>query len=142
MTGDRARLVRASWPGVSAAAETLAGRFYVHLFAIDRTAAELFANTNMTDQRAKLMQSLATLVHALDEPSRLFETLGGLARRHAQYGVQLRHFDSVGDALLWALTDTLGPHFTPELRAAWAEAYALIASVMKRAIERSPVSAT
>ena len=141
MTPECASRVRSSWPSVSAAAETLAGRFYVHLFAIDRTAAELFAKTDMTAQRAKLMLSLAALVAALDEPSRLFDTLGGLAKRHARYGVQLRHFDSVGDALLWALADTLGPRFTPELRAAWAEAYALIASVMKRAIDRSEVAA-
>jgi hypothetical protein len=32
----------------------------------------------------------------------------------------------VGEALLMALADTLGDAFTPELRAAWAEAYALI----------------
>ena len=142
MTPESTRRVRASWQNISAAAETLAGRFYVHLFAIDPTAAALFAKTDMTTQRAKLMLSLTALVHALDEPSRLFDTLGGLAKRHAHYGVQLRHFDAVGDALLWALADTLGPQFTPELRAAWSDAYALIASVMKRAIERSTVAAS
>lgn len=142
MTPEYACRVRASWPVVSEAAETLAGRFYVHLFAIDQTAAGLFASTDMNAQQAKLMRSLDMLVDALDEPERLFHTLGGLAKRHAQYGVELRHFDSVGDALLWALADTLGPRFTPELRTAWAEAYALIASVMKRAIQRSTVAAS
>jgi len=136
----RVFLVRASWSSVSAAAETLAGRFYVHLFAIDATAAELFAKTDMATQRVKLMKSLEALLQGLDEPSRFLDTLGGLAKRHAQYGVEARHFDSVGDALLWALADTLGRQFTPELRAAWAEAYALIASVMKRAIERPTVA--
>ena len=142
MTAEFRHLVRESWPTILSASDTLAGRFYVHLSAIDRSAAELFAKTDMASQRARLIHSLSALVHALDEPERLFQSLGPLAKRHALLGVQLRHFDSVGDALLWALADTLGPRFTPELRTAWAEAYALISSVMKRAIERPTVAAS
>lgn len=141
MTSDQASVIRATWRAVSANADALATTFYAHLFEIDSSAARLFADVEMAAQRTKLAKSLAMLVHALDEPDRLLPAIGALARRHVSYGVQLRHFDSVGDALLWALADTLGDDFTPDTREAWAQAYALIASLMKRALERpAPVA--
>ena len=39
----------------------------------------------------------------------------------------------VGAALLWALEQGLGPDFTPAVREAWVETYALVANVMKAA---------
>ena len=141
MIQHHAALVRSSWPALAERAGELAATFYHRLFEIDGSAAQLFADVDMSAQEAKLMRALTTVVAALDDPGDLLESLGGLAKRHAGYGVELRHFDSVGDALLWAIADTLGPRFTPELRAAWGAAYALIASVMKRAIERSAIAA-
>ena len=142
MTTHHAALVRSSWPALAECAGELAATFYARLFEIDGGAAKLFAHVDMSAQEAKLMTALATVVEAWDDPANLLPSLGALAKRHASYGVELRHFDSVGDALLWAIADTLGPRFTPQLRIAWAEAYALIASVMKRAIERSAVAAS
>jgi hemoglobin-like flavoprotein len=142
MIAQYAELIRSSWPSVAERAGEVASIFYARLFEIDDGAARLFAHVDMLAQEAKLVRTLATVVQRLDDPGELLASLGGLAKRHASYRVELHHFDSVGDALLWALADTLGPQFTPELRSAWTEAYALIASVMKRAIERSTVSAS
>jgi hypothetical protein len=74
---------------------------------------------------------------ALDDPDRLLPPLAALAKRHTHYGVEPHHFDSVGAALLHALAETSGSAFTPELRNAWEEAYALVASVMQRALIRA-----
>lgn len=141
MSPDQIQLVRSTWPGLSANADALAQRFYAHLFEIDQSASRLFAAVDMTAQRAKLTQTLDVIVRSLDEPETLLTTLAPLARRHTGYGVEVRHFDSVRDALLWALTDTYGSAFTGDVRDAWAQAYALIASVMKRAFERPAVVA-
>jgi hemoglobin-like flavoprotein len=43
------------------------------------------------------------------------------------------HYDTVGAALLWTLEQGLGSSFTPEVRAAWASAYGLVAGAMKAA---------
>lgn len=134
MTQDQIARVRASWQQVAKDPAALSLRFYIHLFEIDESAARLFAGVDMTSQRAKLTQSLAVVVHALDDTDRLLPVLAALAKRHAHYGVEDRHFDSVGDALLWALSDVLGDRLTAELRDAWATAYALVASVMRRAL--------
>lgn len=142
MTPEQILLVRSTWPIAAAVPDTLATSFYEHLFEIDKGAARLFAHVDMPSQRVKLAQSLAVVVHALDEPERLLPAVGALGKRHAHYGVEDRHFDSVGDALLWALGDALGEDFTPATREAWAEAYTIVASVMRRALGRDLAAAS
>jgi hemoglobin-like flavoprotein len=122
---------------VVADADGVATRFYAYLFDIDPSAARLFSSVDMTAQRAKFMQVLALVVGALDDPDRLVQEIGELGTRHVRYGVQERHFDSVGDALLRAIADSLGDSFDRGVREAWAEAYALVASVMRRALIRN-----
>ena len=137
MTSDQIVLVRASWPVISDRADTLTARFYEHLFAIDESAARLFTGVDMAAQRQKLAQTLAVVVKALDDVDRLLPAVAALGKRHTHYGVEDRHFDSVGEALLQALSDTLGAGFSADVREAWAVAYALIASVMRRALVRA-----
>ena len=138
---DQINLVRASWPRVAAQADALTTHFYTHLFAIDDSAAQLFRGVDMSAQHKKLAQSLAVVVHALDNPDSLLPAVAALGKRHTQYGVEHRHFDSVGEALLLALGETLRDEFTVAVKQAWAEAYALVASVMRRALVRADLSA-
>jgi nitric oxide dioxygenase len=141
MTPDQILLVRTSWPAVAEQADTLTTHFYAHLFDIDPGAARLFSGVDMTAQKKKLAQSLAVVVHALDDVDSLLPALAALAKRHTHYGVVDRHFDSVGDALLWALDDVLGDAFTTELRDAWVQAYTVVSSVMRRPFARDEVAA-
>jgi hemoglobin-like flavoprotein len=137
MTSDQVLLVRSSWSAIATHGDELSVRFYDHLFAIDPGAARLFSHVDMSAQRAKLAQMLGAVVHSLDDIDSLLPAVAALGKRHTQYGVEHRHFDSVEEALLRAFSDTLGGDFTPALRASWAEAYALITCVMKRALIRS-----
>jgi hemoglobin-like flavoprotein len=75
-------------------------------------------------------------VNALDDPDQLVPVMAALGKRHTHYGVELRHFDSVGEALTRAIGETPGVAFTPAVRQAWSETYALVASVMRRALIR------
>ena len=136
MTPEQILLVRASWPVIASKADDMTTRFYAHLFEIDASAARLFAHVDMATQRVKLSQALAIVVKALDDPDRLLPAIGELGKRHVKYGVEHRHFDSVGEALLRSIGDSLGDAFDRDVRQAWAEAYALVASVMRRAIVR------
>jgi hemoglobin-like flavoprotein len=129
--------VRASWPSIAANADTVTDKFYKYLFEIDQSASRLFASVDMTAQRRKLAQSLAVVVQSLDDPDSLLPAVAALGKRHAGYGIEHHHFDSVGEALLAALGDALGSDFTTDVRHAWAQAYALVASVMRRALIRA-----
>lgn len=129
------RLVFESWVLARPAAGALACAFYARLFEIDPGAAELFGATDMVAQQRKFHDMLDVIVCALelDDPTTVIVTSAGLARRHARYGLRDRHYDAVGEALLWALAATLDDAWTDDVRDAWREAYVLLASVMRRA---------
>jgi len=131
MNSEQTLLVRSSWPAVAANADMLTVRFYERLFEIDDSAARLFAGIDMTTQRARLAQALAVVVNSLDDPDRLLPAIAALGKRHAHYGVEDRHYETVGEALLWTLEKGLGPEFTPEVREAWTSVYGIAASTMK-----------
>jgi len=141
MTPDQILLVRSSWPAVAADADALTIHFYAHLFAIDDSVARLFRGIDMASQRKKLAQTLAVVVKVLDDPDQLLPAVAALGKRHETYGIEHHHFDSVGEALVTALGAILGDGFVPELRTAWTEAYALVASVMRRALIRAAAPA-
>ncbi len=111
-------------------------RFYSHLFEIDPSVARLFNGVNMRAQEWKLAQTLGVVVQALDDLDTLLPALAALGARHKQYGVEDAHFETVGEALLKAFSDTLRERFTPEARTAWTDAYTFVASEMRQALAR------
>ena len=64
----------------------------------------------------------------LELPFALVPALEALGRRHAGYGVEGRHYDTVGGALLDTLAECLGRTFTPKVRDAWAALYTIVLS--------------
>ncbi len=116
MLSSRQReLVQATWLQVLPVQEAAAALFYDKLFKLDPTLRPLFP-PDLREQRKKLMQALQFTVATLDSPERLIPTLEDLGRMHRRYGVRDADFDTVGEALLWALTGLkqgLGTAFTP-----------------------------
>jgi hemoglobin-like flavoprotein len=133
MSPEQKALVKESWRKVAPMADKAARLFYDRLFEIDATTRPLFKTTNLAEQRRKLIQALTVVVQGLDHLEALVPTLADLGRRHAQYGVTDSHYDTVGAALLWTLEQGLGLGWTPEVKAAWSGAYALLADVMRGA---------
>lgn len=141
MSPEEKLLVKETWRKVAPMADTAARLFYDRLFEIDATTRPLFKTTNLAEQRRKLIQALTVVVKGLDHLEALVPTLADMGRRHAQYGVTDGHYDTVGAALLWTLEQGLGSAWTPEVKAAWSGAYALLADVMRKAAGE-PVSAS
>jgi hemoglobin-like flavoprotein len=96
----------------------------------------MFAKTDMAAQRTKFVAMMSDIVAHLDLPDALIPSLSSLGRRHREYGVRQIDYDRVREALFGALAAGLGDTFTPDVRDAWEEAYALTASVMMRGSER------
>jgi hemoglobin-like flavoprotein len=138
MTPDQKQLVQESWREVAPIAETAAELFYGRLFEIDPTTPRLFEGVNLTEQRRKLVQALAGVVHGLDDLEALVPALADLGRRHARYGVVDGQYDTVGAALLWTLEQGLGPAWTPDVKLAWSVAYARLTDVMREGAGESP----
>ena len=132
MTPDQIGLVQDSFKQVEPIAETAAALFYDRLFALDPALRPLFRG-DMTEQGRKLMQALTIVVKGLTRLDKILPAVQDLGRRHVHYGVQDRHYDTVGAALLWTLEQGLGEAFTPPVKDAWATAYGLLAGAMKAA---------
>jgi hemoglobin-like flavoprotein len=93
----------------------------------------------MTEQRKKLMHMLTLAVKGLNRLEQLVPVVEDLGRRHVGYGVEDRHYETVGEALLWTLEKGLGPAFTPETKEAWVTVYGLLATTMKAAAAKELV---
>ncbi|GAC1465092.1 MAG: hypothetical protein NVS2B14_08730 [Chamaesiphon sp.] len=111
--------------------------FYNNLFADYPQVRPLFANTNMVDQRKKLMDSLVLVVDNIRNGDVLADALRGLGTRHITYGVIPGHYPMVGGAILKTFESYLGPDWTPEVEQAWKDAYQAIASLMLEGAEYS-----
>ena len=133
MTGEQIRLVRVTWLEVAPIADTAARLFYGRLFESDPEIQRLFAHADMDQQRAKLLRTLTVAVGALDKLETIRPALENLGRRHVGYGVEDRHYDLVGAALLWTLQEGLGDRYTAAVREAWTVAYSTLAAIMREA---------
>jgi hemoglobin-like flavoprotein len=133
VTPRQQTLIRESWAQVAPIADTAATIFYDRLFELDPSLRTLFSRTDMAGQRRNLMQTLAVVVASIDRLESIVPAVEALGRRHAGYGVEAAHFETVGQALLDTLAIGLGEAFTTEVREAWATAYGILAGVMQSA---------
>ena len=134
MTPQQIQLVRDSFTQVAPIAAEAATMFYNNLFAADPSLRALFRG-DMAAQGERLMGMIGSAVGLLERPHALLPVLRNLGARHAGYGVQAAHYDTVGAALLQTLEQGLGAAFTPAVREAWATMYGLVARTMIEATD-------
>ena len=132
MTPEQIALIQSSWTKVVPIADTAAGLFYGKLFELDPAVKPMFKG-DMTEQGRKLMKTLGVVVNSLTRLDEIVPVAREMGRRHVVYGVEAKHYDTVGAALLWTLEQGLGAAFTPDTKTAWASAYGVLAGVMKEA---------
>jgi hemoglobin-like flavoprotein len=136
VTRDECRLVQASFLQIEPVADSVAATFYRRLFDLNPSLAPLF-KTDMKDQGVKFMEKLAVAVTGLDDLDSIAPLVQALGRGHAGYGVRPADYYTAAEALLWALSEVLGPEFNSELRNAWSAAFATLSNEMIRAAGES-----
>lgn len=130
ITPEQIELVQRSFSRISKMRDQAAHYFYTDLFATAPEVEPYFANADMSKQGMKLLSTLAIVVAGLNNLETILSTVRKLAARHIDYGVKVEDYDKVGASLIRMLQASLGPQFTPEVRSAWEQAYALLAKVM------------
>ncbi|MBM3985800.1 MAG: hemin receptor [Planctomycetes bacterium] len=128
-------LLRSSFAALQPSADSLARRFYARLFATYPQVRPLFRNTDFTEQRRKLMASVAAVVALADRPDELEPVLARMGREHGQLGVQPHHYDYVTASMLAAMADERGQAWTPALSDTWDEALRFVGGRMVAAQE-------
>ncbi len=129
MTPDHVKLVQESFAKVAPISETAAVLFYDRLFEIAPKVKAMFP-TDLTEQRRKLMATLAVVVNGLGNLESVLPAASALAKRHVSYGAKAEHYPVVGSALLWTLEKGLGDGWTPDVAEAWTAAYGTLSGFM------------
>jgi nitric oxide dioxygenase len=129
MTPDQIKLVQDSFAKVGPISEKAAELFYGRLFEIAPQVRAMFPD-DMSEQRKKLMATLAIVVQGLNNLDTILPAASALAKRHVSYGAEAAHYPVVGQALLWTLEQGLGPPWTPEVAAAWTGAFTTLSEFM------------
>jgi hemoglobin-like flavoprotein len=129
MTPDQVQLVQQSFSKVVPIADQAAVLFYDRLFEVAPQVKPMFP-ADLTEQRKKLMATLAVVVNGLGNLQSVLPAASALARRHVTYGAKAEHYPVVGAALLWTLEKGLGDAWTPEVADAWTTAYGALSGFM------------
>lgn len=136
ITENHIKLVQESFTKVAPIADKAAELFYGRLFEIAPEVKPMF-KTDLTDQGAKLMKTLALAVSSLTNLPALVPVVEDLAVRHIDYGVKDEHYAPVGEALIWTLEQGLGDAFTEECKEAWLAVYTLLSETMIAATKKA-----
>jgi hemoglobin-like flavoprotein len=129
MTPEQVARVQQSFAKVAPISEAAAVMFYDRLFEVAPAVKPMFP-ADMTEQRKKLMATLAVVVNGLSNLESILPAASALATRHVAYGAKPEHYPVVGAALLWTLEKGLGEAWSPDLAAAWSAAYATLSGYM------------
>ena len=133
MTPDQALIVQSTWRAVLPVGGTFAELFYGRLFALDPKLKKLF-HGELVEQGRNLTAMLSVASANVGKFERITVALRQLGKRHVAYGVTPKDFANFEDALLFALEHALIDVFTPEVKAAWQAAYALVSGTMLESI--------
>ena len=129
MDPSQIKLVQDSFSKVAPISEQAAVLFYGRLFEIAPQVRAMFPD-DMTEQRRKLMATLAIVVNGLSDLPSILPAASALATRHVAYGAKAEHYPVVGSALLWTLEQGLGKDWTPAVADAWTAAYTTLSTFM------------
>ena len=129
MTPSQIELVQNSFAKVAPSSDQAATIFYDRLFEIAPQVRAIFPD-DLTEQRKKLMATLAVVVNGLTNLPAILPAASALAKRHVGYGAKPEHYPVVGSALLWTLEKGLGGAWTPDVAEAWTAAYGTLSGYM------------
>jgi NAD(P)H-flavin reductase/hemoglobin-like flavoprotein len=124
-------LLRESWSHVRDASDDLASYLFARLFLAEPSLRDMFP-VDMASQRARLVGALAIMIETIDDQDRFEQIMRDLGRHHVKFHVQPEHFAMFETALLDALRNVAGDHWSHQYDQAWHDAYARMSRAMMR----------
>jgi hemoglobin-like flavoprotein len=132
LSARQKKLLQDSYESIADYKDSVVVLFYGRLFEIAPETRGLF-RIDIREQAHKLMDTLGTVVDALDRFEELRPHVAELGRRHVTYGVQPYQYEKLRSALMWAMGQALGVEFDRETKAAWESLIGTISAVMLEA---------
>lgn len=132
LTEETLAIIEATAPVVAANVDQIVPCMYRRLLA----DSEIRALFNMSHQHGNSPQhkalagALVAYATHIRNPGVLAEALERIAQKHAGLQILPQHYPHVANALLGAVSEVLGEAATPEILAAWGEAYWFLADTL------------
>ncbi len=125
-------LVKSSVPALEAHGSAITEAMYRRLFR-DPQIAALFNQSNQKSgaQRFALANAVLAYARHIENPAALGAAIERIAQKHLGYAILPEHYPHVAGALLGAMEDVLEEAATPEILAAWREAYWFLAEILQ-----------
>lgn len=126
------QLVKATVPALEAHGLEVTRRMYERLFQ-DTAIRELFNQSHHGDagsQPKALADAVLAYARNIDNLAVLGGAVERIAQKHVALNILPEHYPFVAQALLGAIQDVLGDAATPEICAAWGEAYWFLAELL------------
>lgn len=128
MTPKQKMLLQLSFTQITSSTDEVAERFHRRLLRLDPA----LRRSDLKTEGRKLIQLIGLAVRSFDEPERVAEAARGLGREYAAQGLTEDHFNTMGEALLWTLEQTLGEGgLDRDERTAWIRIYQTLTDWMK-----------
>ncbi len=124
--------IEASVPVLREHGLTITTTFYENMFKNHPELMNIFNAGNQAN--GSQQQSLASAVFAyaanIENSDALAPVVERIVHKHASVGIKAEHYPIVGKYLIEAIKEVLKDAATPELLAAWVEAYGLLADAL------------
>ncbi|WVZ99265.1 hypothetical protein U9M48_044593 [Paspalum notatum var. saurae] len=150
-------LVLNSWKAMKKDSESIALKFFFRIFEIAPGAKQMFSFLRDAGDDAPLEKhpklkahAVAVFVMACESATQLRNTgdvkvreatLKRLGATHVKAGVADAHFEVVKTALVDTIRDAVPDMWTPEMEAAWEEAYDQLAAAIKEEMKNNAAAA-
>ncbi|MGY4800852.1 NO-inducible flavohemoprotein [Teichococcus aerofrigidensis] len=125
-------LVKASVPALEAKGLEITRTMYGRMFQ-DPAIRDLFNQSHHGGTGAQpraLAAAVLAYAQNIDNLGVLLPAVERIAQKHVALNILPEHYPAVGTALLGAIQEVLGEAATPEIIAAWSEAYWFLAEVL------------
>jgi hemoglobin-like flavoprotein len=135
MTEKQIKLIEESWDYIIMNTDEAGELFYGRLFDKHPELKPLF-KSNPQEQARKLIALITFAVNKLNSFEEIISDVEALGKRHVAYGVHPKHYEIVGDTLLWTLEQGLGEKWNGDLLVAWSNLYGILSDIMIKAAQK------
>ncbi|KAK0631732.1 globin-like protein [Immersiella caudata] len=132
LTYQQSKLVRDTIPALREHGERITSIFYQNMLRDHPELNNYFNTVNQKNGRQPRALTAVILSFAanINHISELIPKFERMCNKHCSLGIKPEHYDIVGEYLIRAFGEVLGPAMTPPVEAAWAKAYWLLARML------------
>src|SRR5690606_20244227 len=123
--------VKSTIPLLESAGTVITQHFYERMFRHNPELKNIFnmSNQHSGRQQFALFSAIAAYAKNIETPEVLAAAVERIAQKHTSLNVQADHYQIVGHHLIETLRELAPDAFTPEVEAAWTEAYTFLAGI-------------